>query len=922
MLKLNKKLLLYNIFACVLVSIPLVGGKFGFIGTVLAAQAKTENQNIGSIGVIALDMVKNDEAAHFAAGLTEALPARMSIDGWQDFISEGYAFQLSFPDGIKLNASPDQSALNAGLGVPEGTPVWQFTLSDPAFFRGTNLVEASLVIQVNRGEGALSACTGYQPGSVYQLMGESLPLREINGVAFLKDVGQEGVMGGTYQRISYRSIWQEACYELTQVVHSKNIESYPENTIRAFDEQSVNNQLDQVLSTFQFLDIEATFPEMVYPAMSSSIQSFSPADGGYADGIDVSHWQGDINWTLVRDAGYSFAFVKGTEGVGWTDPLFHQNMDAGSAAGVVQGVYHFARPDLGNTGREEAEWFLSVAGDYLESGYLRPVLDLEVRGSMGQTALSTWVLEWMQTVESRTGVAPMLYTNLYYINNYLTNEVTAYDLWIAYWTTGCDPTVTATIPPTGKWSDWAFWQFCVAPAGTVPGITTPIDLDIFNGVEVGLLEYDAASPLWVSLRSDAYRAPNPYFADITANVNGDTTGLINYHFWWDCDSLEADIASVESSCGALPQPSPGECLADGIGKRCEAVASEVQLAEHTYQEIGVYMAKVIVERGAAQPAEDRYQITVINPLLSLIADPASPGAGAPYTDYLVTVDVTTKPTLDGVVEVELYRNGAPDLLDSACQAVDGDMQSINTYDLTIPYSTNEIAEYTIWARYRPGGPCPVADTDPDDLAFLYQIDWTRTTFMDVPYDHPLHGYIQALWDAGFTAGCSADPLLFCPDAILDRAQSAVFMLRGQFGSGYVPPPEPWDTFADDWSLTDISWAEKWAEGMWVEGLTAGCQVDPLLYCPRRELPRVEASVFGLRMKYGMEYVPPDASGTLFVDMTDVDYWGTKWAEQAYLDNLLPECGNQDGQPLFCPDDLLDRGWGAYLVVTAKDLALP
>lgn len=164
--------------------------------------------------------------------------------------------------------------------------------------------------------------------------------------------------------------------------------------------------------------------------------------------------------------------------------------------------------------------------------------------------------------------------------------------------------------------------------------------------------------------------------------------------------------------------------------------------------------------------------------------------------------------------------------------------------------------------------------------------------------------------------------MFCPDQIMNRAQTAVFMLLGQLGTGYTPPSEPWDTFTDDWSLSDISWAEKWAEGMWAEGLTAGCLADPLMYCPRRELPRVEASVFGLLMKHGTDYFPPDASGTLFADMTDITYWGTKWAEQAYLDGLLPECGTEDGKPLFCPDDLLDRGWGAYLIVVAKDLPLP
>ena len=451
-------------------------------------------------------------------------------------------------------------SLNAGLEVPEATPVWQFNISSPGLLDGTNLVEASFVIQVSRGEEALSACLSYKSGSIYQRAGESLPSVEINQVLFLKDVVREGVMGGSYQRISYRAVSQGACYELTQVIHSKNIENFVEGSIQHFDEFAVSSLLDQILGTFTFLDSEATFPELVYPQARSAPLAVVAAAGAYADGIDVSHWQGDIGWGQVGNAGYDFAFVKGTEGVGWTDSRFHINMTNNPSAGVVRGVYHFARPDLGNTGQEEAEYFLSVAGDYLESGYLRPVLDLEVRGSLGRTALSAWVMEWMQTVENQSGVAPLIYTNLNYVNNYLTDAVTEYDLWIAYWTTGCNSTVTFSIPPTGRWSDWAFWQYCVAPAGTVPGITTAIDLDIFNGLEAGLIEYDAASPLWVSLTSDTYRAPNPYYADITANVNGDATGLINYHFWWNCSSLEADITSVEAACGALPLPAPGECL--------------------------------------------------------------------------------------------------------------------------------------------------------------------------------------------------------------------------------------------------------------------------------------------------------------------------------------------------------------------------
>ena len=122
---------------------------------------------------------------------------------------------------------------------------------------------------------------------------------------------------------------------------------------------------------------------------------------------------------------------------------------------------------------------------------------------------------------------------------------------------------------------------------------------------------------------------------------------------------------------------------------CNAVANEVQLAEYTYQVIGDFTAKVIIERGTAPPAEDRYHISVINPLLSLSADPVSPGVGTPSEDYAVSVDVVTKPSVDGVVQVEIIENGSLTPLDSDCQAVVGDVQVTRSFDLTIPWSAGE-----------------------------------------------------------------------------------------------------------------------------------------------------------------------------------------------------------------------------------------
>jgi len=110
--------------------------------------------------------------------------------------------------------------------------------------------------------------------------------------------------------------------------------------------------------------------------------------------------------------------------------------------------------------------------------------------------------------------------------------------------------------------------------------------------------------------------------------------------------------------------------------------------------------------------------------------------------------------------------------------------------------------------------------------------------------------------------------------------------------------------------------------MFNAGLTSGCLTSPLKFCPWEQMPREQAVIFGLRLKYGNNYTPPPATGTLFADMTDTGYYATKWAEQAYIDGLIPNCGMSGGKPKFCPKDLVSRGLGAYMIVRAKDLSMP
>ena len=98
--------------------------------------------------------------------------------------------------------------------------------------------------------------------------------------------------------------------------------------------------------------------------------------------------------------------------------------------------------------------------------------------------------------------------------------------------------------------------------------------------------------------------------------------------------------------------------------------------------------------------------------------------------------------------------------------------------------------------------------------------------------------------------------------------------------------------------------------------------SPLKYCPWDQIPREQAVIFALRLKYGNSYTPPPATGTLFADMTDVNYYATPWAEQAYQDGLIPACGTSAGKPMFCPTTPVTRGLGADMIVRAKNLTMP
>ena len=202
-------------------------------------------------------------------------------------------------------------------------------------------------------------------------------------------------------------------------------------------------------------------------------------------GVDVSRWQGDIAWGQVAAADITFAFCKGTEGGDFTDPQFTANMTNGRAAGVLMGVYHFARP-LNNPALDEARHFVRTATPYLLAGGMLPVLDLESGDTLGKAALSAWTRTWCREVERLTTLRPVIYTSRSYAANFAENDLNTWPLWIAV--PGFAP--GAAVSGIGPWTRWTFQQY--SWTGRVPGIgsgSVDVDLDAFEGGLADLAAY-------------------------------------------------------------------------------------------------------------------------------------------------------------------------------------------------------------------------------------------------------------------------------------------------------------------------------------------------------------------------------------------------------------------------------------------------
>ena len=203
----------------------------------------------------------------------------------------------------------------------------------------------------------------------------------------------------------------------------------------------------------------------------------SAAAATYVPGMDVSSYQGNVDWQSAYNNGARFAYVKATEGTSYTNPYFAQQYNGSYNVGMIRGAYHFAHPDS-SSGSYQADYFINNGGGWSGDGVtLPPALDIEYNPSgatcygLSQASMVSWIASFSNEVYARTSKYPMIYTTFDWWNTCTGNSsafASTNPFWIAIY--GSSP---PTAIPAGTYT-WTMWQN--ASSGSYPG-----DQDQFNG---------------------------------------------------------------------------------------------------------------------------------------------------------------------------------------------------------------------------------------------------------------------------------------------------------------------------------------------------------------------------------------------------------------------------------------------------------
>lgn len=192
-------------------------------------------------------------------------------------------------------------------------------------------------------------------------------------------------------------------------------------------------------------------------------------------GVDVSRWQGDIDWPTLRSQGANFAYIKATDGGDHLDPMFKKNWREAHKAGLKRGAYHFFY--WCRVASEQADWFIRNVPKV--PGALPPVIDVEWNGQSScktrpsRAKVQEKMQVFMDRLEAHYGQRPIIYTSPDFYADNLRGHFKNYPFWLR----------AVAEPPSKVYPGRAFvfWQY--SGSGLSQGVKGKIDLNVFNGSE-------------------------------------------------------------------------------------------------------------------------------------------------------------------------------------------------------------------------------------------------------------------------------------------------------------------------------------------------------------------------------------------------------------------------------------------------------
>ena len=202
---------------------------------------------------------------------------------------------------------------------------------------------------------------------------------------------------------------------------------------------------------------------------STSVLATNPSSNDIYEGIDVSNWQGYINYAEVKNSGIDIVYIKASQGSNYVDPYFKINYRNAKSNGLKVGLYHFLTARSVEEARQEADYFASVIAS--TSPDCKLAMDFENFGDLTAEEINEISIAFLEAVKEKTNKEVIIYSDQSNALNIFSNELaTEYPLWVAEY--GVEN------PGRTNWNEWQGFQY--TDLGVVAGINGYVDRDRFT----------------------------------------------------------------------------------------------------------------------------------------------------------------------------------------------------------------------------------------------------------------------------------------------------------------------------------------------------------------------------------------------------------------------------------------------------------